>query len=159
PIEVAELPRNQFRPSDPTLVALEDGTLRLYFTSLTQKDTDPATYSAVSVDGIHYVFEPGQRFGVRGKAVLDWAVVAGEKKWHYFAPIDGAQGKAYHTVSADGLRFKAAPEVSLPGLRQWLGCAVPVEQGIRFYGSGKDGVWSALSTDGSRWELEPGTRA
>src|SRR5262249_37550642 len=46
PIEVAELPQNLLRPADPTLVALEDGSLRLYFTSLTQQGTDPSTYSA-----------------------------------------------------------------------------------------------------------------
>jgi hypothetical protein len=159
PIEVSEFPQSQFRAADPTLVPLEDGSLRLYFTSLTQKETDPATYSAVSFDGIHYVFEPGQRFGVPGKMVLDCAVGQREKTWHYFAPIAGEQGKAYHAVSEDGLHFKRAMDLSLPGLREWLGCAVPVARGIRFYGSGKEGVWSALSADGSRWELEPGTRA
>jgi hypothetical protein len=159
PIEVAELPQNQFRPADPTVVAVEDGNVRLYFTSLTQKETDPATYSAISADGVHYVFEPGRRFGVPGKAVLDCAVVQREKQWHYFAPVVGEQGKAYHAVSQDGLHFKRGKDVSLPGLREWLGCAVPVEQGIRFYGSGKDGVWSARSADGGQWALEPGVRA
>jgi hypothetical protein len=95
---------------------------------------------------------------VPGKTVLDGAAVRVGKAWHYFAPIEGQQGKAYHAVSDDGLRFKREADLAIPGLRQWLGCAVPTARGVRFYGSGKAGIWSAVSADGGKWELEPGTR-
>jgi hypothetical protein len=48
--------------------------------------------------------------------------------------------------------------VAIPGDRQWLGCVVARDAGLRFYGSGP-GVWSAVSGEGSRWELEAGSRA
>ncbi|HMP60899.1 MAG TPA: hypothetical protein PKD86_16255, partial [Gemmatales bacterium] len=63
------LPPQYMRPFDPTLVTLDDGRVRMYFTSTPNprrpgdRDTT-AIYSAISTDGIHYEFESGARFAV-----------------------------------------------------------------------------------------------
>jgi hypothetical protein len=154
PIEVAGLPRGTMRPCDPTLVQLDDGRYRLYFTSSGPEARNPATYSAVSHDAIHFTFEPGRRFGVDGEMVLDCAVARLGELWHYFAPVPNQPGRGFHAVSNDGLNFARRTDVRVPGDRQWLGCAVAVAEGLRFFGSGRGGAWSAVSTDGDTWRLE-----
>jgi len=158
PINLEGLPETYIRPCDPTLVLLDDGRIRMYFTSdqrSGRRDTKPGagTYSAISADGVHYQFEPGARFVVAGGTVLDCAVARLENRWHYYAPVQGQAGRAYHAVSEDGLNFTRQPDVTVPGDRQWLGCVIPVKEGLRFYGSGGPGGWSAVSSDGSNWQL------
>jgi hypothetical protein len=157
-IQLARLPAGYIRPCDPTLVTMDDGRIRLYFTSHAPEMTSPATYSAVSSDGIRYSFEPGTRFAVHDEPVLDCAVARIGKMWHYFAPIQGQDGRAYHAESEDGLVFRRAADVDVPGRRAWLGTAVSLPRGIRFYGTGQ-GVWSAESLDGSKWNVNPGERS
>jgi hypothetical protein len=155
PVEVADMPHGFPRPCDPTLVQLDDGRYRLYFTSSGPPGHRPATYSAVSNDAIHYIFEPGRRFGVDDETVLDCAVVRLGATWHYFAPIQRATARGYHAISEDGLNFRRLDDVTVPGDRQWLGCVLATEVGLRFFGSGRDGAWSANSADGSKWQVEP----
>jgi hypothetical protein len=157
PIQVLGLPEGHVRPFDPTLVPLEDGRVRLYFSGHARAGRDPTTYSAVSADGMRYRFEPGVRFAVEGERVIDCAVGRLGKTWHYYAPVQGQPGRGYHAVSDDGLRFTRQPDVSVPGSRHWLGCVVAAGDGLRFYGTG-DGGWSATSRDGSTWQLDPQTR-
>ncbi|MBI4618150.1 MAG: exo-alpha-sialidase [Planctomycetes bacterium] len=159
PIEVEGLPESYERPYDPTLVPLDDGRIRIYFTSRDSDGAVQATYSAVGSDGVRYSFEPGIRFSVEDGMVIDCAVVRTGSTFHYFAPVQGADGEGYHAVSEDGLQFRRLEDVRMPGRRTWLGCAVLVNGRIRFYGTEKGAVWSAVSTDGLAWELEPGRRA
>jgi hypothetical protein len=154
PIKVAQWPEGYVRPCDPTLVQVEDGRYRLYFTSSGPGERSPATYSAVSNDAIHFTFEPGRRFGVDGEMVLDCAITRLGKTWHYFAPIQRESGRGYHAVSEDGLTFERLDDVTVPGDRQWLGCVIATERGLRFFGSGRAGAWSAVSADGSKWRIE-----
>jgi|GEM_PF-872864 len=156
-IRIDGLPEHYARPCDPTLVLLGDGRIRIYFTSDQREGKQPsrsaATYSAISSNGIDYTIEPGVRFAVSGKAVLDCAVARLGRRWHYYAPIPGSSNGAYHAVSKDGLTFKRKKDVMIEGQRKWLGCAVPTKEGLRFYGSGGRGGWCARSSDGFEWTL------
>jgi hypothetical protein len=168
PIRVEGLPETSSRPFDPCVVALEGGRLRMYFTAHEGQPAEdggfepgawPATWSAVSSDGITWSFEPGRRLGVEGQAVRDPAVVRFRGDWHYFAPIEGRRGAAFHAVSADGLAFQRWPEVELSGTDAWQGCALAEsEHGepdslLRFFGTGRVG-WSATSRDTEQWRLD-----
>src|SRR6185295_4962275 len=133
-IRLEGLPAGMRFPFDPTLVPLPDGRVRLYFTSLKGRRFDedrPAIYSAISKDGIDYVFEPGTRFGVEGRPVIDCAVALHDGVFHLFAPDNGTQlrpgnqpgdespedrpraGVAYHATSNDGLNFTRAADVRI----------------------------------------------
>ena len=76
-IRLQGLPKGMRFPFDPTLVPLPDGRVRLYFTSRLPAAGEalPAIYSAISDNAVDYVFEPGLRFGIAGRAVIDCAVV------------------------------------------------------------------------------------
>ena len=75
-------------PFDPTLVLLPDGKVRLYFTSnkLRDRESLPAIHSAISGDGLKYEYEPGVRFSVEGRSVIDCAVVMHKGIFHLYAP-------------------------------------------------------------------------
>jgi hypothetical protein len=158
PIVVKGLPEGYMRPFDPTLVVLEDGRLRLYFTSHHPDRRTPAIYSAVGSDGVEYEFEPGMRFGVEREFVIDCAAVRVGKTFHLYSPVQDRAGRGYHAVSEDGLAFRRVEDVQVEGGRSWLGCAVTTAEGVRFYGTGR-GVWSAVSADGASWKLDEQTRA
>lgn len=160
-------------PFDPTLVGLTDGRVRLYFTSLRGRrfeEATPAIYSAVSTNGLDYTVEPGMRFGIAGRPVIDCAVVLHQGTFHLYSPDNGAggppgepgenhhrpaerprDGMGYHGVSKDGLRFKRVDDVKIEGRRRWLGNAQSDGEAITFFGTGEGGVWLATSADGERW--------
>jgi hypothetical protein len=140
-------------PFDPTLVALPDGRVRLYCTSVRGRRIDlnpPAIYSAVSSDGVTFTVEPGVRFEIEGRPVIDSAVVLHRGVFHLFAPDngpaaagipaggpgDGEIGVAYHATSPDGLRFTRQPDLRIEGRRRWLGNAQSEGEVIRFFGTG-----------------------
>ena len=183
-IRLTGLPEGMRFPFDPTLVPLPDGRVRLYFTSLRGRRFDedlPAIYSAVSDDGVHYTFEPGRRFGVAGRLVIDCAVVLHQGVFHLYAPDNGAgrgpgarpgeepaggrprEGVGYHATSRDGLDFVQADDVRIDGHCRWLGGAQSDGKVITFYGTGDPGVpapggrrgslWVATSEDGQSWRL------
>src|SRR5262249_29236716 len=125
PIAVDGMGNHLARPFDPTLVPLPDGRLRLYFTSNDRHDSrfamsPPAIYSAVTSDGLHYIFEPGVRFSIEGRITIDCAAALHEGVYHLFVPDNGTAaemeenqrrhepprgGTGYHAVSRDGLNF------------------------------------------------------
>jgi hypothetical protein len=161
PVEVRNLPVGYERPYDPTIVLLDDGRLRLYFTSHNARGRgQQAIYSAISRDGVAYEFEPGQRFGVEDgqRRAYDCAVAKLGATWHLYAPIPDGSGRGYHAVSADGLAFRREADVVISGERQFLGNVVAVGETLRFYGTGRDGMWVGTSKDGAAWELEQGDR-
>jgi hypothetical protein len=164
-IQLTGLPEGMRFPFDPTLVPLPDGRVRLYFTSVRRGpragETAPAIYSAISKDGVHYEVEPGMRFGIDGRKVIDCAVVLHRGVFHLYAPDNGPAGlrerqdaeltgRAYHAVSEDGLKFKRLDDVQIEGRRHWLGCAQSDGEKITFYGTG-GGIWTATSEDGASW--------
>ena len=173
-VRLQGLPEGMRFPFDPTLVPLPDGRVRLYFTSLKGRRLEedrPAIYSAISNDGLNFVFEPGMRFGVSGRPVIDCAVALHAGVFHLFAPDNGAgdnpgaarrepgdrsrAGVGYHATSIDGLQFTRQPDVQIEGQRRWLGAALSDGEALRFFGTGgPGGVWTATSADGGTWTLD-----
>ncbi|KPK49109.1 MAG: hypothetical protein AMK72_05325 [Planctomycetes bacterium SM23_25] len=183
-IRLTGLPGGMRFPFDPTLVPLPDGRVRLYFTSLRGRRFDedvPAIHSAVSANGVDYTFEPGVRFGVEGRLVIDCAVVLHRGVFHLYAPDNGParrpgdrpgdrppsarprEGVGYHATSRDGLAFTRAEDVRIDGRRRWLGNAQSDGKVITFFGTGdpvareggrpRGSLWMATSEDGQSWRL------
>lgn len=170
-IELTGLSEDMRFPFDPTLVALPDGRVRLYFTSLRRgRASLPAIYSAISTDAIRYVLEPGVRFEIEGRSVIDCAVALHNGTFHLYAPDNGSGGPpgtprddrrsgadlpqpgvGYHATSDDGLRFKRVEDVRMEGHQRWLGNAGSNGREITFYGTGNNGIWRATSADGTDW--------
>lgn len=169
PIVVEGMDEGLARPFDPTLVPLPDGRVRIYFTSNRSRDfrqSTPQIYSAISTDGIHYTFEPGVRFGIENRIVIDCAVVLHQGIFHLYAPDNGTAhefqnnqdrheppsvGTAYHATSKDGLNFTRTDDVTLEAHDvRWLGNAQSDGKTITFFATGR-GVSTATSTDGSSW--------
>jgi hypothetical protein len=159
PIVVTGLPEDFQRPFDPTVVALADGKVRMYFScgkhGQPQSTGGPpagvGTYSALSSDGINYVFEPGARMEAAGKAVIDCAVTQVRDKWHYVAPIGRPEDGAYYASSADGLNFTRGQDIPSSIGINWTGNLLEVSDKLRFYGSSMRGTWYSDSADGSGW--------
>lgn len=185
-IQVAGLPEGMRYPFDPTLVPLPDGRIRLYFTGNMGRTFGPhlpAIHSAVSGDGVRYTYEPGVRFAVDGRPVIDCAVALHGGIFHLFAPDNGTgpnpgqnpanqapadrprEGIGYHAVSRDGLAFTRLADVQIEGRRRWLGNAQSDGKVITFFGTGegmnigapgrppRGGLWMAASPDGKQWKL------
>lgn len=158
PVVVDGLPAGHQRPFDPTLALLPDGRLRLYFSSSPSGtrflDGSVGTYSALSEDGVRYVFEPGARFTSEGRPVIDPAVARLGDHWHLTAPIGSPAEGAYHAVSRDGVSFERAPDIPSVGGVNWTGNLIAHGRGLRFYGTtGADarGAWWSESADGFTW--------
>lgn len=169
PIVVEGMEEGLMRPFDPTLVALPDGSVRMYFTSNRHHDfgvSRPEIYSALSKDGVHYTFEPGARFGIEDRVVIDCAAVLHQGVFHLYSPDNGStadfhqiqsrqkeppSGSAYHATSTDGLNFTRVDDVRLEEDMRWLGNAQSDGQTITFFGSGR-GIAMATSTDGVAWQ-------
>ncbi len=168
-ILIAGFPAGMTRPFDPTLVPLPDGRIRLYFTSNTSRDfrrSPPMIHSAVTTNGVDYVFEPGVRFSVEGRIVIDCAVALHEGVFHLVVPDNGSvdefpQGPGagpppnsrggYHAVSTDGLKFERLTDLSLDSSRnRWLGGLVSDAGRLLFFGTGP-GPWPIGSADGASW--------
>ncbi|MBM3293401.1 MAG: hypothetical protein FJY82_02630 [Candidatus Aminicenantes bacterium] len=156
-IQVSGLPPQLFRVFDPTLVGLPGGGFRLYFSSerigpLNSRG-NRAIFSAVSGDGIHFLFEPGQRFGFDDSETYDCAVGVWGGLWHLYCPRPFSEGWGYHATSADGLNFVRQPDVFIDSRLDWLGNVLAGANGLFFYGSGRTGGWAAFSSDGFAWTL------
>lgn len=170
PIEVQGLPVRTRFPFDPTIVRLDDGRLRMYFTSMQGRimsQSTPWIGSAISSDGIRWTFERGRRFEVEGSPTIDCAVARLGATWHMIVPFkDKERAGAYHAQSRDGLLFDRQPDLAPIGLgKQWLGCLVARQDTLRFYGTSiikqlsvaarNAGLWTAdLQQDGS-WKAGP----
>ena len=172
-IRLEGFPEEMRFPFDPTLVPLPDGRVRLYFTSLKGRqftEDRPAIYSALSSNCLDFTFEPGARFGVEGRPVIDCAAALHSGVFHLFAPDNGtgnnpgaAQrdpaerprgGTGYHATSKDGLNFTRQDDVQLDSSFRWLGNAQSDGEVIRFFGTGPGGVWAATSTNGLSWIVD-----
>jgi hypothetical protein len=156
--QIKNLPERLNRVFDPTPVVLADGRVRLYFSSERGNGFGPrgnrAVFSAISRDGIHYEFEPGQRFGFPDAEAFDVAVVRLEGTWHLFCPIPKSNGSGYHATSKDGLKFIRQDDVTVEADVQWLGNVVNTGGSLRFFGSSRNGIWTATSGDGFHWTLQ-----
>lgn len=145
------------KPCDPDLVCNGD-TFRLYFTGDPSGDGTPETHSAVSVDGISFALEPGVRFEVADRMVLDPSLLWTGDTLQYFAG-GASPGSNWHAHSTDGLNFVRQADVAVDSLMFSNGIAL--ESGFRFYGFRNmlpGGIKSVFSPDGGTWSLEPGWR-
>jgi hypothetical protein len=158
PVTITDLGEGA-NPCDPTLVELEDGKLRLYFTYQQRGEEYPQLFSAIG-DSIDSEFlSEGQQL-LTDEIILDPAVVYFKGKWHHYTVKHGTEFDAepsanlvsVHSVSDDGLAFKLVDEIKLD--MQFLGDVIIDEGGLRFYGGQK----SAFSEDGYTWTLEDGMR-
>lgn len=184
-IKVAGLPEGMPFAFDPTLVPLPDGRIRLYFTGNLSPPSGrgtPAIYSAVSPDCVNFTFEPGVRFDVAGRIIIDCAAVLHRGVFHLFVPDNDIgenpsqrpeneaaanrprEGAAYHATSTDGLNFTRVADLQIEGRRRWLGNAQSDGKLITFCGTGEGfnagsgdrpggAFWMATSEDGQAWEL------
>jgi len=158
--EIKGVPDHERAPFDPTLVALDDGRVRMYLTRDALRGrgpSRPSIGSAVSSDGERFRIEEGARFAVEGEPAIDCAVVRFGAAWHLVCPIQRGGGKAYHAVSDDGLKFTRVADLERAPNERWLGALVAVDGAIRFYGTSDRGIWCARSADGVSWSpLAPG---
>ncbi len=153
-IEIAGIPSTLNRLFDPALIVLPDGRFRLYFASErgmgASRNGNRAVYSAISDDGIHFIFERGERLGFANAETYDPAIALLGDTWHLYCPITG--GRGYHATSADGLNFAPQPDVTAASSFQFLGSVIPASGGLRFYGSGGSSV--LFSSDGFTWAVQ-----
>jgi hypothetical protein len=145
-------------PVDPTLVELEDGSLRLYFTFHPPGSKYPQLFSALSesLDTPFMVEGPQLE---SDKMILDPAIVHFNGLWHHYTvrhgEKDGSKHINVHSTSPSGLDFELQDDISLEF--QLLGQVIEDGGKLRFYGTG-NGVKSATSTDGFKWTNDPGNR-
>lgn len=157
PIVIEGLPDGYQRPFDPTLVVLEDGLVRLYFTSSTEEKPGPnqvtSIYAATSEDGVTYAYED-EVFAIDGERMYDAAAVLYEDVWHITTPHSPNIG-AYHGTSADGLDFIVAEEFAVDAEVNWTGNLYTLENLVYFFGTADRGsngrLWFSESTDMMTW--------
>ncbi len=142
PITIADFPDLQ-RPFDPTLAVLDDGRIRLYYTSSPEGTATFADetniYSAISEDGIHYTYEEGIRFDVADMPGYDSAVGYWDGLWHMITPNNMPENTAgaHYGTSEDGLTFTMQDDLTFTSEQKlnWTGNFVAREDGLYFYGT------------------------
>lgn len=142
------------QPMDPTLVELPDGRLRLYFTFHDPANAYAALYSATTPDdqlSSTFVVEQTPALALTDAGLLDPAVVYFAGQWHHYT-WNGESDHNYHSVSDDGLQFTLQDDITLP--MDFLGQVVVTANGLKFYGTGSDGIVSASSVDGYTWTMD-----
>ncbi|NBV14646.1 MAG: T9SS C-terminal target domain-containing protein [Sphingobacteriia bacterium] len=157
PIVMQNFPTAYQRPFDPTLVVLNQDSLRLYYSSSNGIPTFGAdsiinTYSAISTDGIHYTFEANPRVDEPISKVIDPAVIYYNNSYHYLAPAGSPAQGAFHYVSGDGLDFSKVLDIGSDNQHNWTGNYMvnsPAE--LRFYGCGSNTIWYNSSSNGGVW--------
>lgn len=157
-IEIEDFPEGYQRPFDPTLALLEDGRIRMYYTSnangMSTFSADTKIYSAISEDGIHYTFEEGSRFALEEYPVYDSAVGYWDGLWHLITPKNNETPHgAYHATSEDGLTFERQDDIVLSEDVNWTGNFLTKEDGLYFYGTPVEqkGNWWTMTDDGETW--------
>lgn len=141
-------------PMDPTLVQLEDGRLRMYFTYHAKGNKTAVLYSATTDDAeidSTFVVNPIPALVLSDAFLLDPAVTYFDGLWHHYSWQNDSDNN-YHSTSTDGLTFTLQDEINLP--MDFLGQVIPFEDGLRFYGTGQGSVVSAFSSDGYTWEID-----
>ncbi len=155
PIIVHQLPSGYQRPFDPTLVVINNDSLRLFFSSSRMlpppgQDSIINSYSAISIDGINYYFEPNPRTDLPDKALIDPAVIYFKGIWHYTAP-NNTQNGAFHFTSNDGIHFNQQSNITAPTNYLWTGNLMLEDSNeCRFYGGGS-GIWYNSTSNFTNW--------
>ncbi len=138
-------------PFDPTVVALESGGYRLYFTRNQQRRAGPSNKmtigSAYSKDGINFAIEPGERLKLEDRRINDCAVVFFHGLWHLIAPNHDRMGQGYYATSKDGLTFERQDNLQMNG-GAWLGNMIAHNDAVFFFGTG----FTLKTRDFKTWE-------
>ncbi|MEO0091843.1 MAG: FlgD immunoglobulin-like domain containing protein [candidate division WOR-3 bacterium] len=147
------------KPCDPDVIMFGD-TFRLYFTGDPINDMQPETYSAISLDGIHFSLENGIRFQVVGYPVLDPSLLWTGDTLQYFA--GGAPANFnWHAHSTDGLQFIQQSNFNINNLMLANGISL-ITGGYRFYcfsnNANNRNICSIYSSNGENWTGENGYR-
>ena len=154
PLKIVDLPEGA-NPVDPTLVELNDGFLRLYFTFHKKGDKFPQLYSAKGSSIDSDFINEGQQLDTE-EQILDPAVIYYEGEWHHYTVnhnVDyGDDFYNVHSTSLTGVGFELKDDIVL-GMSM-LGDIVEEDDGIRFYSGSK----SAFSEDGYDWTVDEGER-
>lgn len=141
-------------PMDPTLVQLEDGRLRLYFTYHAKGNTTAALYSATTNDNSMasaFTADRTPALQIDAGNLLDPAVVYFNGVWQHYSWQDGSDNN-YHSISIDGVTFTRKDDITLP--MDFLGQVIEDNGRLVFYGTSKDGIARAVSGDGYTWEMQ-----
>jgi hypothetical protein len=152
-VNVAGIPGGFQRPFDPTLVETDAGQIRMFFSCGPMGmglDSNINTYSAISSDGVNYVFEGGIRFDDLNNPVIDPACTKWNGTWHYTAPVGAPQDGAHHATSTDGINFTEQADIPSDFSHNWTGNLMIDSTQMKFYGSGASIWWNATS-DGLVW--------
>ncbi|MDP6478880.1 MAG: hypothetical protein QGI75_02430 [Phycisphaerales bacterium] len=146
--------------ADPSLVLLDDGTWRLYFTCQVGEDEYPATWSATSAGGVHFTWEDGKRMELSDGALLDPSIIYFDGLYHFYAPRPGISHGAIYATSPDGLSFTRHDDVVVKGRTdtKFLGNPVVRNGSLMFFGTLEPkqawaGIFSAESDDGVNWTV------
>jgi hypothetical protein len=156
PIVVNGIPPAYQRPFDPAIAAINSDSLRIFFSSsdgypVNGGDSIIDSYSAVSMDGVNYTFEPNARYDNPGKKVIDPSAIIFNGQWQYLAPIGAPQEGAYHCTSSDGIAFTRQVDFISDAQHNWTGnFMINDSNELRFYGCGQS-VWYSSTTDGFNW--------
>jgi hypothetical protein len=147
--------RNGSMPVDPTLVELEDGSFRLYFT-FHDKNQLRAHLSSATSKSLHQTFQyEGPLLTSEHENILDPAVIYFQDQWHHFTWTEDKNSQGYtkniHSTSPDGLTFTRQADIYLP--MNMLGQAIVIDDQLYFYGTGLGGLPKAVSGDGFNWEM------
>lgn len=153
-------PDQMATPADPSVVLLDDGTWRLYFTCHVGKDPYPLTWSATSADGLHFVWEEGKRMQLPAHGLLDPSVIFFKGEYHFFAPRPGMPDGSIHATSLDGVNFKRLDDVVVEWHTdtKFLGNPMVRDGELYFYGTLEPktswaGVFAARSSDAINWTV------
>ena len=159
----------------PTAAVLPDGRIRLYYTVPGATTETSGVFSAISSDGLHFMPEPGRRWGNSGWAHIERLPDGRWRLYYIHRDSGGTPDGIASAISADGLSFADEPGLRLSGSPQpgaWgLSCCgiVKLADGrYRMYvstlqfqpgpGNPPPPVYSAVSSDLAAWTLEPGVR-
>lgn len=149
---------------DPQAVLQDDGSIRLFYlvaTGLPDKvnglpaNINQGTFmikSAISKDGINFIEEPGTRYQSVNEQITDPDVIKINNQWYMYL---SKGSELIATVSSDGNTFKF-----LQSIRQSSSVSktVPLaDNQFRQYFC-RNGISSAISTDGLNWTDDPGVR-
>ncbi len=150
PIHIKDFPSIQ-SPYDPTITTTADGKYRLFFTTHELGMGKTFYYgSAISDDGINYVYEEGKRFISTQSSVVDGSEVRVGDTWYMLAARAKENGKAFDAISTDGKNFTEVTS-NRSSEMYWVGNMVNDDGTIRFYGSYNGYIGYSSTTDGKVW--------
>ncbi len=147
------------KPTDIAPVKLDDGTIRIYFTS-GNPSVGSGIHYAESSNGTSFVYK-GAVFAPKGASAKNPIVFQGDGLWHLYASSDDKTYPVWHLTSTDGVNFEVYALTDFPvngksaspsgGL--WLG-----ERYQLFLSTQDSGVTSFSTENGTDWIPDDGLR-